>query len=100
MAAMPLDLTADTITLLEQLVNIEFGEPQRAARSPTRSRRRCGRCRTSTVTRHGNNVVVRTDARAGPERLVMVGHIDTVPPNGTSPVPDGDALLGVWARPT
>jgi len=49
------------------------------------------------VERVGNNVVART-ALGRPQRLIMAGHLDTVPPagNATARV-DGDVLYGVGA---
>ena len=42
------------------------------------SRPRCATCRTSPCTRVGNTVVARTDLGRA-ERVVLAGHIDTVP---------------------
>ena len=94
MAAMPLDLTADTITLLEQLVNIEsvsrnegpIADAVEAALRPLGG---------LTVTRHGNTVVARTSLGLS-ERVVIAGHLDTVPVNANLPaVRDGDVLRGL-----
>ena len=57
------------------------GQRQRSARSPTTSRRGCARARrSSTVERIGENVVARTDL-GRERRIVLGGHLDTVPPN-------------------
>ena len=76
---MHLDLTADAVTLTEQLVNIEsvsrneqaIADAVEAALRPLAH---------LTVSRHGNTVVARTDLGRG-ERVVLAGHLDTVPSN-------------------
>jgi succinyl-diaminopimelate desuccinylase len=89
-----LDLTADTITLLEQLVNIESvsKDEQRIADAVEAALRPLGHL---TVLRHGNTVVARTSLGL-PERVVIAGHLDTVPLNDNLPaVRDGDVLRGL-----
>ena len=78
-----LDLTADTITLLEQLVNIESvsRNEQRIADAVEAALRPLGHL---TVSRHGNTVVARTSLGL-PERVVIAGHLDTVPLNDNLP---------------
>jgi succinyl-diaminopimelate desuccinylase len=50
-----------------------------------------------TVERVGDNVVARTSA-GRPQRLVLAGHLDTVPPNGNDRARvDGDVLWGLGA---
>src|SRR6201999_1404770 len=47
------------------------------------------------ITRVGNNVVARTQGGAA-SRVVLGGHVDTVPVNGNAtPRPDGDTLHGL-----
>ena len=47
------------------------------------------------MSRHGNTVVART-ALGRPERVVVAGHLDTVPLNDNLPrVRDGDVLRGL-----
>lgn len=47
------------------------------------------------VARYGNTLVARTDLGRS-ERLVLAGHVDTVPPNGNeSPRIDGEKLWGI-----
>ena len=88
-----LDLTADTITLLEQLVNIESvsRNEQRIADAVEAVLRPLGHL---TVSRHGNTVVARTSLGL-PERVVIAGHLDTVPLNDNLPARlEGDLLRG------
>jgi succinyl-diaminopimelate desuccinylase len=89
-----LDLAADTITLLEQLVNIESvsKNEQRIADAVEAALRPLGHL---TVSRHGNTVVARTSFGL-PERVVIAGHLDTVPLNHNLPaVRDGEVLRGL-----
>lgn len=89
-----LDLTADAVTLTEQLVNIEsvslnelaIADAVESALRPLPH---------LTVTRHGNTVVARTDLGRG-ERVVIAGHLDTVPLNDNLPARrDGELLHGL-----
>jgi len=78
-----LDLTADVVTLTQQLVDIEsvskdeqeIADVVEAALTPLAH---------LTVTRHGNTVVARTDLGRA-ERVVIAGHLDTVPLNDNLP---------------
>ncbi len=80
---MTLDLTADATTLTEQLVNIEsvshneqaIADAVEAALKPLDHLR---------VSRLGNTVVARTELGRG-ERVVIAGHLDTVPLNHNLP---------------
>lgn len=78
-----LDLTADAVTLTEQLVNIESVslDEQAIADAVEESLRTLAHL---TVIRHGHTVVARTDLGRG-ERVVIAGHLDTVPVNGNLP---------------
>ena len=78
-----LDLTSDVVTLTEQLVDIESvsGHEQAIADAVE------GRLRALEhleVTRFGNTVVARTD-HGHAERVVVAGHLDTVPVNDNLP---------------
>jgi succinyl-diaminopimelate desuccinylase len=89
-----LDLTADAITLTEQLVNIESvsRNEQAIADAVEEALRTLDHLR---VSRHGNTVVARTDLGRD-ERVVIAGHLDTVPLNGNLPARrDGDLLHGL-----
>ncbi len=78
-----LDLSADTATLLEQLVNIESvsRNEQRIADEVEAALRPLAHLE---VSRHGNTVVARTSLGRG-ERVVVAGHLDTVPVNANLP---------------
>jgi len=92
--AAPLDLTASATDLTVQLVDIEsvsrgeqaIADAVQAALEPLAH---------LTVTRHGNTVVARTDLGRG-ERVVIAGHLDTVPLNDNLPARrDGDLIHGL-----
>src|SRR5262245_5015038 len=74
-----LDLTVDVATLTENLVDIESvsRDEQRIADAVEAALRPLGHL---TVGRHGNTVVARTELGRG-ERVVIAGHLDTVPVN-------------------
>ncbi|MEP9363935.1 succinyl-diaminopimelate desuccinylase [Nocardioides sp. CN2-186] len=78
-----LDLTADAVTLTEQLVDIESvsRDEQAIADAVEAALRTLDHL---TVTRRGNTVVARTDLGRG-ERVVIAGHLDTVPLNDNLP---------------
>src|SRR5687768_12496635 len=91
---MTLDLTVDAVTLTERLVNIEsvsrneeaIADAVQAALEPLEH---------LTVSRHANTVVARTDL-GRPERVVIAGHLDTVPVNGNLPARrEGGILHGL-----
>ena len=103
---MALDLTADPVALTAALVDIESvsGDEDRLA---TLVHEALQGCRHLTVERHGNNVVARTSL-GRPGRVLLAGHLDTVPvadnlPSrlvgdllhgcGTSDMKSGDAVL-------
>jgi succinyl-diaminopimelate desuccinylase len=78
-----LDLTVDGVQLTEDLVNIESvsGDEQAIADAVETALRRLSHL---DVQRIGNTVVARTD-RGRPERVVIAGHLDTVPLNANLP---------------
>jgi succinyl-diaminopimelate desuccinylase len=86
-----LDLTADAVTLTQQLVDIEsvsrdertIADAVEAALTPLPH---------LTVTRRGHTVVARTDL-GRPERVVLAGHLDTVPLNDNLPSRLEDGVL-------
>ena len=88
---MDLDLSADVVTLTEQLVDIEsvskneqaIADAVEAALAPLSH---------LTVTRRGNTVVARTDLGRD-ERVVLAGHLDTVPLNDNLPSRNDGTLL-------
>ena len=93
---MPLDLTADVVTLCAQLVDME---------SVSRNEQGIADAVESALTalthldvvRRGHTVVARTDLGRG-ERVVIAGHVDTVPFNDNLPSRnDGTALHGLGA---
>ena len=89
-----INLTADAVTLTEQLVNLEsvsrneraIADAIEAALSPLAH---------LELTRRGNTVIARTQL-GRPERVVIAGHIDTVPLNDNLPARnDGTHLHGL-----
>ena len=91
---MQLDLTTDAAALTEQLVNIESVslDEQEIADAVEAALRPLGHLE---VTRVGNNLVARTDLGRG-ERVVIAGHLDTVPLNDNLPARrEGDLLHGL-----
>jgi succinyl-diaminopimelate desuccinylase len=89
-----LDLGADAVTLCEQLVNCESvsRNEQEIADAVQAALEQQPHL---TVSRHGHTVVARTDL-GRPERVVIAGHLDTVPLNRNLPVRnDGENLHGL-----
>ena len=78
-----LDLTADAVTLTVQLVDIESVSKNEQAIADAVEAALVGYAHL-TVSRHGNTVVARTDLGRG-ERVVIAGHLDTVPLNDNLP---------------
>ncbi len=78
-----LDLTVDAITLTERLVNIESVSGNEAAIADA-VEASLGSLPHLEVKRFGNNVVARTQL-GRPERVVIAGHLDTVPLNDNLP---------------
>ncbi|MFI6489382.1 succinyl-diaminopimelate desuccinylase [Streptomyces sp. NPDC050564] len=91
-----LDLTTDVVTLTRVLVDIpsESGEEARLADAVEAALTGLAHL---TVERVGDSVVARTDL-GHPERVVIAGHLDTVPAAGNLPSRlDGDLLYGLGA---
>lgn len=88
---MTLDLSADAVTLTAQLVDIESVSlnEQRIADAVEQALTPLAHL---TVTRHGNTIVARTEL-GRPERVVIAGHIDTVPINDNLPSRLEDGIL-------
>ena len=78
-----LDLTADAVTLTRQLVDLESVSLNEQAIADAVEHALTGLGHL-TVTRRGNTVVARTDL-GRPDRVVIAGHLDTVPVNGNLP---------------
>jgi succinyl-diaminopimelate desuccinylase len=91
--AVALDLSADTVALLEQLVNIE-SVSKNEARIADAVEAALRPLAHLEVSRHGNTVIARTSLGL-PERVVIAGHLDTVPINDNLPARlEGDVLRG------
>lgn len=91
-----LDLTADLVTLTSALVDIPSvsRDEHQLADLVERALRRVPQLR---VERSGNTVVART-CLGRPERVVLAGHLDTVPPAGNEGARlTGDRLAGIGA---
>ncbi len=94
MTGMSLDLNADVVALTESLVDIESvsQNEQVLADAIEQSLNRIGHLE---VTRIGHSLVARTNL-GREERVVIAGHIDTVPLNHNLPVRnDGERLHGL-----
>ena len=93
---MSLDLGVDAVTLTEDLVNIESvsGNEEAIADAVEAALRALSHLE---VGRFGNTVVARTD-QGHDERVVIAGHLDTVPLNDNLPARhDGKNLHGLGA---
>ncbi|NYG60433.1 succinyl-diaminopimelate desuccinylase [Nocardioides daedukensis] len=89
-----LDLSADAVTLTEALVNIESVSRDEKAIADAIEMALTGLDHLH-VTRHGNTIVARTDL-GREDRVVIAGHIDTVPLNNNLPARrEGDLLHGL-----
>ena len=74
---MGLDLRADPVELTAALVDVP-SVSRHEGRSPTRSRRRCETHHLFEVMRNGDAVLARTNL-GRPWRVLLAGHLDTVP---------------------
>ncbi len=91
---MALDLSVDVVTLTEQLVNIgSVSHYEEAIADSVEAALRA--LPHLTVTRRGHTVVARTNLGRD-QRVVIAGHLDTVPLNDNLPARrDGDILHGL-----
>ncbi len=88
---MVLDLSDDVVTLTQVLVDVEsVSRNERELADLVEEALR--RLDHLEVTRLGNSVVARTDLGLG-ERVVIAGHLDTVPVNGNLPARNDGTLL-------
>lgn len=91
---MSLDLTAGAVALTEQLVDIESVSQNEKSIADAIEAALTG-LQHLAITRRGNTIVARTDLGRG-ERVVIAGHIDTVPLNDNLPARnDGTNLHGL-----
>jgi succinyl-diaminopimelate desuccinylase len=93
-----LDLTADVVDLTVALVDIESISRNEASIADA-VEAALSAYRHLNLTRRGNTVVARTDLGRG-ERVVIAGHLDTVPLNDNLPcrretAPEGEILRGL-----
>ena len=88
---MGLDLTTDAVQLTEDLVNIESVSRNEAAIADA-IEHALGDLPHLTLQRFGNTIVARTDLGRD-ERVVIAGHIDTVPVNDNLPARREGGLL-------
>ncbi|MCW2784957.1 MAG: succinyldiaminopimelate desuccinylase, partial [Marmoricola sp.] len=88
---MPLDLTADVVALTEALVDIESVSRNEKSITDEIEAALAGLAHLR-VTRIGNSLVARTELGRG-ERVVIAGHVDTVPLNDNLPSRNDGTLL-------
>ena len=89
-----LDLTADVVDLTRQLVDIESVSFEEQAIADAVEAALSGRDHLR-LERFGNTIVARTDL-GHPERVILAGHLDTVPVNDNLPCrDDGEYLHGL-----
>jgi succinyl-diaminopimelate desuccinylase len=86
---------ADLFGLTEALCAVPSVHPDEAPLADAVERRLRARAPHLHVVRHRNNVIARTSVGAD-RRVVLAGHLDTVPPNGNEvPRRDGTVLHGL-----
>lgn len=88
---MPLDLSADVVALTEALVNIESVSRNEQPIADAVAEALAG-AEHLAVTRIGNSLVARTELGRA-ERVVIAGHLDTVPLNDNLPARNDGTLL-------
>ncbi|MBB5912484.1 succinyl-diaminopimelate desuccinylase [Nocardia transvalensis] len=93
---MTIDLRADPISLAAALVDIPSESRDEAVIADTVAWALREQTTGFEVLRHGNSVLARTD-RGRPNRVILAGHLDTVPIAGNVPgrfeVVDGEEIL-------
>lgn len=87
----PLDLSVDVVSLTRALVDIESVSRNEQVIADAVEVALLGLSHL-TVSRHGNTLVARTDL-GRPSRVVIAGHLDTVPLNDNLPSRLADGLL-------
>jgi succinyl-diaminopimelate desuccinylase len=88
-------MDADLLSVTEALCAIPSVSGNEAALADEVEQRLRRDASTLTIERIGQNVIART-AHGLPTRVVLGGHLDTVPPNGNElPTRDGDTLHGL-----
>jgi succinyl-diaminopimelate desuccinylase len=91
--AMSLDLSGDLVALFRQVVDVESVSGNEGALAGLVEDALRGRAHLSVV-RDGDTVIARTDL-GRPERVVIAGHLDTVPVAGNLPSRlEGDLVFG------
>lgn len=96
---MPLDPSVSSVELTRQLCDIESVSGDEATLADEIALA-VGGMPHLDVTRHGNTVVARTSL-GRPQRVVIAGHIDTVPVNGNLPTRLVDeGMPELWGRGT
>src|SRR5919112_1881999 len=88
---MKLDLSADVVTLTRQLVDIESVSHHEEEIADA-VEEALGALGHLTLTRRGHTIVARTDLGRA-ERVVIAGHLDTVPLNDNLPARLEDGIL-------
>jgi len=87
----------DLFGLTEELIAVPSVSLDEKRLADVVERRVRERARSLTVDRVGDNVILRTQLGRD-QRIVLAGHLDTVPPNGNEiPRREGDTLYGLGA---
>ncbi len=96
MSAVELDLDADVVSLAAALIDVPSESRHETALADAVTAA-LSRVRHLEVSRHGNTVVARTSLGRS-ERVIIAGHLDTVPVNGNLPATlSAETLAGLGA---